>query len=423
MSSSLPISIVFTCHNFPHILVQIKHVQHLNQVSCTVNLQCSLICVFVIVYRIHTMVIDSTFEKRCQSIGPPTELSFLSASLSSVLILTNIPGNVLVILAVVLDPNKNLRSPFNWLVVNLAAADLMVGVITLPFSVYYLIKEGLGHRGLSNEMITSHMFFYVSCTASVLSLISLAVERYLAVRKPNTYRTKVTNKRIVLTIAIIWVISLSLPSIYFYVGFTPYGFTFANTSIAVAVLIICTTYSLMRRKISYQTTPRNARKTVTSTASPPLNNEPSKSQHLSLSNTESQSATSYSTEPKPTASEISGEANNLQSQVNCQPTIFNTNMCSSNSIEKKRLLLEAKVTLMFLILLIALLCCYEPSTILMYLVNFCENCSCITLHWFRDFHILFILTNSSINFFCYSLRCSKFKSAFVKLLRLTNQRL
>ena len=368
------------------------------------------------------MVIDSTFEKRCQSIEPPTELSFLTASLSAVLILTNIPGNILVILAVVLNPNKNLRTSFNWLVVNLEAADLIVGVITEPLCVYYHIREGLGDSGLSNKMITIHMAYFVSCTASVLSLTSLAVERYLAIRKPNTYRTKVTNKRIVLTIAIIWIISLSLPNIYFDVGFTTFGFIFANTSIAVAVLIICTTYTLMRRKIGNNAGPENVRKSASSTTLKQMTNDPSKSQHLSVSKTESKSVTYHSTEPTPTASETSGEANNLQSQVNSQPTIFNTNMCFSNAIEKKRQLLEAQFTQMFLIVLIGLLCCYGPSTIMMYLVNFCKHYSCITLHWFRDFHILFTATNSSVNFFCYSLRSSKFKSAFVKLLR-TNRRL
>ena len=360
------------------------------------------------------MVIDSTFEKRCQSIGPPTELSFLTASLSTVLILTNIPGNILVILAVVLNPNKNLRTSFNWLVVNLAAADLIVGVITEPLCVYYHIREGLGHSGLSNKMITIHMTYFVSCTASVLSLTSLAVERYLAVRKPNTYRTKVTKNRIMLTTAIIWVISLSIPNIYLDVGFTTYGFIFANTSIAIAVLIICTTYTLMRRKISDKGRHENARKSASSPTSSALTHELSNSQHLSCSNqdTESRSVTFYSIEAEPSPSINSGEATQ---------TTLNANMYLSDAIKKKRQLLEAKVTQMFLIVLIALLCCYGPSTILMYLVNFCELCSCITLHWFRDFHILFALMNSSVNFFCYSLRSSKFKSAFAKLLKTTQR--
>jgi hypothetical protein len=104
-----------------------------------------------------------------------------------------------------------------------------------------------------------------------------------------------------------------------------------------------------------------------------------------------------------------------QTENNSRLTSLNPNF--SNAIEKRQQLLEDKITQTFLIVLIALLCCYGPSTVMMYLVNFCEHCSCITLHWFRDFHILFTLMNSSVNFFCYSSRCSRFRSAFVKLLK------
>ena len=95
-----------------------------------------------------------------------------------------------------------------------------------------------------------------------------------------------------------------------------------------------------------------------------------------------------------------------------------TNANVSNVIATRRQLLQAKVTEMFVIVPIALLCCYGPSTVMMYLVNFCEDCSCRTLHWFRDLHFLFIRMNSSINFFCYALRCSRFRKAFAKILRI-----
>ena len=133
----------------------------------------------------------STFKKRCLDIAAPTALSFSSASVASLLILTNIPGNILIILALVFDPYKNLRTPFNWLVVNLATADLIVGTIAQPVAVSSLIKEGLRKHGIPGEFVMSHITTFISWTASLLSLISLAVERYLAVRKPNTYRTKI----------------------------------------------------------------------------------------------------------------------------------------------------------------------------------------------------------------------------------------
>ena len=55
------------------------------------------------------------------------ELSILSAPLSLFSALLNIPGNLLVIVVIAADPFKNLRTPFNYLVANLAFADLIVG--------------------------------------------------------------------------------------------------------------------------------------------------------------------------------------------------------------------------------------------------------------------------------------------------------
>ena len=193
-------------------------------------------------FSIAIMIFKSAFEKRyilldCLYAVVPIQLSFTSASVVILLILANIPGNIFIILAVVLDPNKILRTPFNWLLVNLATADSIVVSITQLISAYYLIKKGLRLDRSLQELKTHHMAYFISCTASVLSLTSLAVERYLAVRKPNAYRTNVNNKRIAATVAIIWLISLSLPQIYLEVGFTMYGYIFVNSSIAVIISI------------------------------------------------------------------------------------------------------------------------------------------------------------------------------------------
>ena len=349
--------------------------------------------------RTDVMVFESVFEKRCQDVEAPPELSFTSASVVILLILTNIPGNILIILAVVLDRNKNLRTPFNWLLVNLATADLIVGFITQPISVYYLIKEGMRLHRSPQELKTPHRAYFISCTASVLSLTSLAVERYLAVRKPNAYRTNVNNKRIAATVAIIWLISLSLPQIYLEVGFTMYGFIFANSSIVIAVSIICITYALMRRKIKSH-----------------LGNSSDISSKVSRS---AVSSVEELRENDPQSGpSIATVANQIQIESQNQLPNANPNLSTSNTAITRRQLLEDKVTGMFLIVLIALLCCYGPSTVMMYFVNFCESCSCVTLHWFRDIHFVFVFVNSSVNVFCYALRSLRFRNAFANFFRL-----
>ena len=188
------------------------------------------------------------FEERCHSTGGPNSLSFFTAIWSLIFLLTNIPGNLLVILAVALDPYKNLRTPFNYLMASLACADLLVGTVTEPLSVYTHIKEGLDLNLSLRELETLHMSYFIGCTASVLSLGTLAVERYLAIRNPHTYRNKLTGKRILLTIACIWGISIMLPSLYFEVGFITYAFIFANTALVAVFVITCFIYGLMLKK-------------------------------------------------------------------------------------------------------------------------------------------------------------------------------
>ena len=363
----------------------------------------------------------SSFVKRCTVVAPPTELSFATATFSIVLIFINVPGNILIILAVVLDPNKNLRSPFNWLVLNLAAADLIVGIVPQSISVFYHISEGLKRVGDQNLKIL-HLAYLIPCTASVLGVSSLAVERYFAVRNPLSYRAKMTNKRIVLTITMIWIISSSLPNIYHKVGFTTYAFIFANTSIVSSVVIICITFTLMRRKfakLQYSAERRYANERSVSEEA----NKRASQQQQCLSDLPTASPNSITA-----GRHLSGtETAHCSTETNISPNHDETpqprcsvhvNVSTSNAITVRTHLTEVKVTKMFLVVLIALLCCYGPSTILMYLVDFCEGCSCKTLHWFRDFHMLFALMNSSVNFFCYALRSSRFRNAFTKILRI-----
>lgn len=285
------------------------------------------------------MRFQGTFEKRCLTTGAPTELSFLTTSLSIIFVLTNIPGNILIILAVVTDPNKNLQSPFNWLIANLATADLIVGTITGPISVYIHMKEGLDLKITIEDIRAIHVTYFISCTASVLSLSTLALERYLAIRKPHAYRTRFTRKRILLTVAGIWLISLSLPQIYFEVGYISYAFIFANTAIAVAIAITCFTYTLMLLKFKERSQNFN-NETAASRSTPPAIPSP---------------PTIPNAVPPPSSSD------------------------ASNSVLNSARLMEAKITKMFIIVLIALLCCYGPSTIMIYIMNFCESCT--TLHY------------------------------------------
>ena len=317
------------------------------------------------------------FEKNCPFSEVPLALAVITTGISLILSFLSILGNILVILSVALDPNKNLRTPFNWLIVNLAAADLITGTITDPISVSIHFKLCLGKKNTDAEQVVYNMSYFISCTASALSITSLAVERYLAVRKPATYRNKMTIKRIVFTVAVIWLISLSLPSIYFEVGYILYSFVFVNVSLVLAISITCITYILMWRKIKGRShkTIANHNKSIPSLSSP---------EHEKF--------------------QCSSTALN-------DPTVSNLVVTNTNKMEEK-------VTKMFLVVLIAMFCCYGLATLFIYLINFCESCSCVALHWFLDLACISILINSILNFFCYAMQSSRFRSAFIKILKI-----
>ena len=323
--------------------------------------------------------LQDTFEERCHTNGAPSHLSFFTASISALFLTTNIPGNLLLILAVAFDPHKNLRSPFNYLMSNLAIADLIVGVVTGPLSVNYHIKEGLYGHVSAEEIKLFHMSYFVSCTASVLSLSSLAMERYLAIRNPHNYRNKLTGKRIIATVISIWSISLSLPFIYFEVGFITCSFILANTTVFLGVTIMCLTYGLMIWKFK-------------------------------TNKTRFQSVAAPKSEMK--------NIRTVKNRPNDVTTHRDVNNHDVSSRHDKTVRMETRITKMFLVVMAAVLGCYGSSTILIYIMSFCETCNCVSLHWFRDLQCLFVLLNSSVNFFCYGLRSPRFRQAFVTLLRL-----
>ena len=319
--------------------------------------------------------LQETFEERCHTMGAPSYLSFFTATVSILLLATNIPGNILLILAVARDPHKNLRSPFNYLMSNLAMADLIAGTVTGPLSVHYHIQEGL-HVRLSTTVISLfHMSYFISCTASILSLASLATERYFAIQNPHNYRTKLTGKRILATVISIWSVALSLPFIYFEVGFITCSFILANTTVFLAVGTMSFTYGLMIWKFKTESRFHGAPRSE-------------------------------------------GESNNTNCLINTGGQGYHDVSNRHGNHRSKMVRVETRVTKMFLVVMAAVLGCYVPSTIFIYTMSFCETCSCESLHWFRDLECLFVLLNSSVNFFCYALRSPRFRQAFGTILRL-----
>ncbi|XP_053815016.1 adenosine receptor A2a isoform X4 [Vidua macroura] len=117
-------------------------------------------------------------------------------------------GNILVCWAVYL--NSNLQNVTNYFVVSLAAADIAVGVLAIPFA----ITISTGFCAFFYGCLFIACFVLVLTQSSIFSLLAIAIDRIIAIRIPLRYNGLVTGSRAKGIIAICWVLS-------FIIGLTP----------------------------------------------------------------------------------------------------------------------------------------------------------------------------------------------------------
>ncbi|KAI3385704.1 hypothetical protein SNEBB_009173 [Seison nebaliae] len=142
--------------------------------------------------------------------------TFLICILSPIIILT-MCGNVLVLLAIF--RSSSLRAATNIFVGNLAVADLLLGVCVLPLSVYSEVKSGAWRLGYILCRVWAAIDV-LCCTASIVSLCIISIDRWIGVRKPLRYAYIMTRKRAFIVVVCVWVISLGI-SVVPLIGWNP----------------------------------------------------------------------------------------------------------------------------------------------------------------------------------------------------------
>ncbi|XP_013781760.1 5-hydroxytryptamine receptor 2A-like [Limulus polyphemus] len=115
------------------------------------------------------------------------------------LILATVIGNLFVIAAILLE--RHLRSIGNYLVLSLAVADLMVACLVMPLSAVYEVTHEWVLGSVLCEVWTS--CDVLCCTASILHLLAIAVDRYWAVTRVDYVRQR-SSHRIGLMIFLVW---------------------------------------------------------------------------------------------------------------------------------------------------------------------------------------------------------------------------
>uniref|UniRef100_A0A3P8UZW6 G-protein coupled receptors family 1 profile domain-containing protein n=1 Tax=Cynoglossus semilaevis TaxID=244447 RepID=A0A3P8UZW6_CYNSE len=131
-----------------------------------------------------------------------SNIILISLILSCISLLT-VTLNLLVIISI--SHFRQLHTSTNLLLLSLAVADLLVGLLLMPLQI--VVINGCWFLG----RVICGLFYYASfilTSASVGTIVLISVDRYVAICDPLCYPTKVTNRRVKISVCLCWCCSI-----------------------------------------------------------------------------------------------------------------------------------------------------------------------------------------------------------------------
>ena len=152
-----------------------------------------------------TNIVFECYYPSCFSLP---QIVFL-AVLITVAMMVIVIGNMLVIIAIATE--KSLKNITNWFIASLAVADLLLGLIIMPFS---LAKLLMGYWIFGDLWCELHKAIDVLLsTASINNICLISLDRYWSITHAVAYLKKRTPERSAVMIIVVWVFSglVSIP--------------------------------------------------------------------------------------------------------------------------------------------------------------------------------------------------------------------
>ncbi|KAM3595505.1 uncharacterized protein V6R79_024448 [Siganus canaliculatus] len=157
------------------------------------------------------IVSNSTDTPATPTTPPWSEATLLGLQVSvsallAVVTLATVLSNAFVIATIFLT--RKLHTPANFLIGSLAVTDLLVSILVMPISIVYTVSKtwSLGQI-VCDIWLSSDITF---CTASILHLCVIALDRYWAITDALEYSKRRTVRRAAVMVGVVWVISISI---------------------------------------------------------------------------------------------------------------------------------------------------------------------------------------------------------------------
>ncbi|KAG7492768.1 hypothetical protein MATL_G00017750 [Megalops atlanticus] len=131
----------------------------------------------------------------------------LIGGILTMLTFMTICGNLLVVISVCFV--KKLRQPSNYLIVSLAVADLSVALAVMPF---VSITDLIGGQWIFGQLFCNVFIAMdvMCCTASIMTLCVISIDRYLGITKPLTYPVRQSGRCMAKIVLSVWLLSASI---------------------------------------------------------------------------------------------------------------------------------------------------------------------------------------------------------------------
>ncbi|XP_016062780.1 PREDICTED: 5-hydroxytryptamine receptor 1B [Miniopterus natalensis] len=308
---------------------------------------------------------------------------------------------------------RKLHTPANYLIASLAVTDLLVSILVMPISTMYTVA---GRWTLGQVVCDLWLSSDITCcTASILHLCVIALDRYWAITDAVDYSAKRTPRRAAVMIVLVWVfsISISLPPFFWrqakaeeevstcvvntdhilYTVYSTVGAFYFPTLLLTA--LYGRIYVEARSRILKQT-PNQTGKRLT------------RAQLITDSPGSTSSVTSINSRAPDVPSESGSPVYVNQVKVRVSDAL----------LEKKKLMAarERKATKTLGIILGAFIVCWLPFFIISLVMPICKGACWFHLAIF-DFFTWLGYLNSLINPIIYTMYNEDFKQAFHKLIR------